>query len=310
MGSPFNPNHHDSFLIINAFHAICQGSGPKFVPLHQPSPTPSDWRKTSTRSISSIFISPYHRKRLCGKTLVKSWFIIFLSLSYTQLLTKVHLGEGWLCIRICNVMYILNIKYVNTIYTDILLYTHGPQTAEIRIQLLRNFLTQRLFEWMANCTSWRSIYFLRVAAFFRKRTETIFQERLLKNHHDSSWGCKYICCKFHGFKRHLHTICTKCPWQMIIPRFFWEEKISTRHLQPWTPEHTPNRFAQRREQTSVFGRPRVTISFMQKPHIQKSTQQKHQKKTSTKVITHTIHVWIYHKNQPNVGKYTIHGSYG
>ena len=32
------------------------------------------------------------------------------------------------------------------------------------------------------------------------------------------------------------------------------------------------------------------------------------------VISHRIHVWyisyIYHKDQPNVGKYTIHGSYG
>ena len=31
--------------------------------------------------------------------------------------------------------------------------------------------------------------------------------------------------------------------------------------------------------------------------------------------SHTTHVWyiclyIYYKNQPNVGKYTIHGSYG
>ena len=34
------------------------------------------------------------------------------------------------------------------------------------------------------------------------------------------------------------------------------------------------------------------------------------------LLTHRIHVWyiiftyIYHRNQPNVGKYTIHGSYG
>ena len=33
------------------------------------------------------------------------------------------------------------------------------------------------------------------------------------------------------------------------------------------------------------------------------------------LISHTIHVWyiyiyIYHKHQPNVGKYTIHGFYG
>ena len=46
-----------------------------------------------------------------------------------------------------------------------------------------------------------------------------------------------------------------------------------------------------------------------------SNQNKGHQRVPGNYISHTIHVWyiftyIYHKNQPNVGKYTIHGCHG
>ena len=48
---------------------------------------------------------------------------------------------------------------------------------------------------------------------------------------------------------------------------------------------------------------------------QKKNKKSHRKTMLAKEDSHTIHgtgifTYIYHENQPNVGKYTIHGWYG
>lgn len=177
-GVSLQPNHHDSFLIINA-GGNRQGSRPRFVPLHQPSPMPSDWRKTSTRSISHLRVSvlPYHRKRLPGKP----WWSPDLShfFHWATLNFLLSLIAGGVFMHMCNVMYILNIKCENIIYTVIYLRSTNRRDPNLALKKILNPKT----DWVNG-----ELYVLTVHLFpSAKELTQSFKKGSWKTTVDSSW---------------------------------------------------------------------------------------------------------------------------
>ena len=87
---------------------------------------------------------------------------------------------------------------------------------------------------------------------------------------------------------------------------FWAHLVA--HMPQWIP-------AAKKNDISLAGRgPERALASLLFARTWKRTKTVHCSRSF--LNTNRIHVWlylptfIYHKDQPNVGKYTIHGSYG